>query len=172
MGKTKARWAEKGKMGRTREERKGQTRSASLTRWSDSHVLLAVHDETPHRLAIWIVGSSLTYCGWKRRRGGREQSGQLVLLIKAQWPRRDHLLAGARTGSRRCLSTSFCSTSLQRTLHRKPPVDFNTSKRSNKDCTGSLASESYTRTCVYDESCTIWKSWGLFFIDRLNNKPM
>lgn len=32
------------------------------TRWSDSHVLLAVHDEAPHRLAIWIVGSSLTYC--------------------------------------------------------------------------------------------------------------
>lgn len=36
--------------------------STHWSRWSDSHVLLAVHDETPHRLAIWIVGSSLTYC--------------------------------------------------------------------------------------------------------------
>lgn len=62
------------KMGREREERKGQTRRESLTRWSDSHVLLAVHDEAPHRLAIWIVGSSLTYCGWRRRQreGGIE----------------------------------------------------------------------------------------------------
>lgn len=46
--------------------------------------------------------------------GGRGRSGQLVLLIKAQWPKRDHLSAGARTGSRhRCLSTSFCSVSVQ-----------------------------------------------------------
>lgn len=126
-------------MGRAREERKGQTRCASLTRWSDSHVLLAVHDETPHRLAIWIVGSSLTYCGWKRRQGGREQSGQLVLLIKAQWPRQDHLLTGARTGSRCCLSTSFYSMSLQLSLHCKPLVDFNTSKCSKRDWTGCLA---------------------------------
>lgn len=44
-----------------------RTRRKSLTRWSDSHVLLAVHDEAPHRLAIWIVGSSLTYCGRRRR---------------------------------------------------------------------------------------------------------
>lgn len=50
-----------------REEREAQTLRESLTRWSDSHVLLAVHDEAPHRLAIWIIGSSLTYCGWKRR---------------------------------------------------------------------------------------------------------
>lgn len=54
---------ERRKTGRVREERKGQTRRKSPTRWSDSHVLLAVHDEAPHRLAIWIVGSSLTYCG-------------------------------------------------------------------------------------------------------------
>lgn len=38
-----------------------RTRRESLTRWSDSHVLLAVHDKAPHRLAIWIIGSSLTY---------------------------------------------------------------------------------------------------------------
>lgn len=65
---------ERRRMGRAREERKGQTRRESLTRWSDSHVLLAVHDEAPHRLAIWIVGSSLTYCGWRRRQreGGIE----------------------------------------------------------------------------------------------------
>lgn len=50
-----------------------RTRRESLTRWSDSHVLLAVHDEAPHRLAIWIVGSSLTYCGWmEETEGGRD----------------------------------------------------------------------------------------------------
>lgn len=66
-------WKEGRKMGRAREGRKEQTRRESLTRWSDSHVLLAVHDEAPHRLAIWIVGSSLTYCGRRRRRReGRE----------------------------------------------------------------------------------------------------
>lgn len=59
-------------MGREREARKEQTRRESLTRWSDSHVLLAVHDEAPHRLAIWIVGSSLTYCGWKEETEGGE----------------------------------------------------------------------------------------------------
>lgn len=65
---------ERRKKGRARDEKKEQTRRESLTRWSDSHVLLAVHDEAPHRLAIWIVGSSLTYCGWKRRQreGGIE----------------------------------------------------------------------------------------------------
>ena len=132
-------------MGTTRDERKGQTRRESLTRWSDSHVLLAVHDEAPHRLAIWIVGSSLTYCGWRRRQGGRdsgvggrEQSGQLVLLIKDQWPKRDHLLAGARTGSRRCLSASFCSMSVQQALHCKPLEDFNAAKCSNRDQIESL----------------------------------
>lgn len=52
----------------------------SRTRWSDSHVLLAVHDEAPHRLAIWIVGSSLTYCGWRRRQreGGIEGGDGVV----------------------------------------------------------------------------------------------
>lgn len=37
--------------------------------------------------------------GRDRGMWGRGWSGQLVLLIKAQWPKRDHLLAGARTGS-------------------------------------------------------------------------
>lgn len=36
-------------------------------------MLLAVHDEAPHRLAIWVVGSSLTDCG---RRGWGEGKGQ------------------------------------------------------------------------------------------------
>lgn len=134
---------ERRKIGSAREERKAQTRRESLTRWSDSHVLLAVHDEAPHRLAIWIIGSSLTYCGWRSRQkeggiGGRGQSGQLVLLIKAQWPKRDHLLAGARTGSCRCLSTSFCSVSVEPVIYCKPPVDFNASKCSNRDRTDSV----------------------------------
>lgn len=114
-------------------------------------MLLAVHDEAPHRLAIWIVGSSLTYCGWRRRQGGRGggiggrvQSGQLVLLIKAQWLKQDHLLADARTGSSRCLPTSLCSMSLQQALHCKPLVDFNASKFSNRDWT-----ESSTHTMVH-----------------------
>lgn len=57
-----------------------RTRRESLTRWSDSHVLLAVHDEAPHRLAIWIIGSSLTYCGWRRRQreGGIEGGDGVV----------------------------------------------------------------------------------------------
>lgn len=127
-------------MAKAKEERKGQTHRESLTRWSDSHVLLAVHDEAPHRLAIWIVGSSLTYCGWRRRQkeggiGGRGQSGQLVLLIKAQWPKQDHLLAGARTESRCCVLTSFCSVSVKLALHCKLLVDFNASKCSNRDRT-------------------------------------
>lgn len=58
-----------------------------------------------------------------------------MLLIKAQWPKQDHLLAGARTGSRRCVSTSFCSVSVQPALHCKPLVDFNASKCSNRDRT-------------------------------------
>ena len=51
------------------------TQRESLTRWSDSHVLLAVHDEAPHRLAIWIVGRSLTYCGCRRRQREGEREG-------------------------------------------------------------------------------------------------
>lgn len=35
--------------------------------------------------------------GWDRGVEGRGRSGQLVLLIKAQWPKQDHLLVGART---------------------------------------------------------------------------
>lgn len=40
-------------------------------------MLLAVHDEAPHRLAIWVVGSSLTDCGWRRESGvrGEEEWG-------------------------------------------------------------------------------------------------
>lgn len=83
----------KKKKKKRRKKRKGK-RSSSRTRWSDSHVLLAVHDEAPHRLAIWVVGSSLTDWmeegGGSRGRqggGGGGWSGQLVLLIKAQWPK-------------------------------------------------------------------------------------
>lgn len=46
-----------------------------------------------------------------------------MLLIKAQWPKRDHLLAGARTAS-------FCSVSVQ---PAQPLVDFNAPKCSNRD---------------------------------------
>lgn len=56
--------------------------------------------------------------------GGRRWSGQLVLLIKAQWSKQDHLLAGARTGSHRGVWASLCC---------KPPVDFNVSKCPNRD---------------------------------------
>lgn len=49
---------------------KRETRQC-LTRWSDSHVLLAVHHKASHGLTIWVVGSSLTYC---RRTG--EGTGQ------------------------------------------------------------------------------------------------
>lgn len=130
---------------RTKEGRKKRwTHRESLTRWSYSHVLLAVHDEATHWLAIWIVGSSLTYCGWRRqggrdgRVGGREQSGQLVLLIKAQQPEQDHLLAGARTGSHCCPSASFCYVSVQLALPCKHPVDFNAAKHSKRDQNKSL----------------------------------
>lgn len=34
-----------------------------LTRWSDSHVLLAVHHKASHGLTIWVIGGTLTYCG-------------------------------------------------------------------------------------------------------------
>lgn len=50
---------------------------------------------------------------------GRGRSGQLVLLIKAQWPERDHLLAGARTGSHHCLPLSFCGVSVHTALVAK-----------------------------------------------------
>lgn len=64
---------------------------------------------------------------------GRGWSDQLVLLIKAQWPKRDHLLASARTGSRRCHSASFGCVSVQPALRCKPLVDFNAPKCSNRD---------------------------------------
>lgn len=49
---------------------KSKTRQG-LTRWSDSHVLLAVHHKASHGLTIWVVGGSLTYCG-----GTGEGTGQ------------------------------------------------------------------------------------------------
>lgn len=64
--------------------------------------------------------------------GGRKQSGQLVLLIKAQWTVRDHLLAGARTGRLCCLSTSLCSMLVQLAVRCKPLVNFNADKCSNR----------------------------------------
>lgn len=91
--------------------------------------------------------------GRDRGIGGRERSGQLVLLIKAQWPKRDHLLAGARTGSRRCLSTSFCSRSVQPALHCKPLVDFNASKCSNRDRTECVQHTHYGKLKTHKDFC-------------------
>ncbi len=91
-----------------------------LTRWSDSHVLLAIHHKASHGLTIWVVGSSLTYC----RRAwwgnvGETNSGQLVLLIKFKSQEKHHLLTHMQTLAFHTVSLGFMR---DKTLDRTCPM--------------------------------------------------